>query len=78
MADTVCIRTYQYRHEAEMAMGILQSQGIPATVFSDDLGGTGPHVLFGTGGACLVVPEDYVEQSEVLLQEYDKHSEEKQ
>ncbi len=59
-----------------MAMGILQSQGIPAAVSSDDLGGIGPHLLFGTGGACLVVPGNYVEQAEMLLREYDKQSEE--
>jgi len=75
MSDTVCIKTYRYRYEAEMAMGILQSQDIPASVSSVDLGGTGPLLLSGPGGACLVVPEEFVEKAKEILQEYDKSEE---
>lgn len=30
---------YRWRHEAEMARGVLEDEGIPATVIADDAGG---------------------------------------
>lgn len=37
--DTVVVATFQHRHQAEMAGGYLEHEGIPAVVTADDLGG---------------------------------------
>jgi len=71
MSDTVCLKTFQYRHEAELAIGILESNGINAFVSGDDYGGAGPHILQATGGAKLMVLEDDAEKALEILNEYD-------
>jgi len=41
MSDIICIKTYQYRHEAESAVGTLEANGISAFASGDDYGGAG-------------------------------------
>jgi putative signal transducing protein len=71
MSNTVCIKTFQFRHEAEFAKGILESNRIDAFVSGDDYGGAGPHILQATGGAKLMVMEDDAEKSLDILDNYD-------
>lgn len=72
MSNTICIKTYQFRYEAESAVGILASNGISAFVSGDDYGGAGPHILQATGGAKLMVLEGDTENALEILDEYDK------
>ncbi len=71
MSNTICIKKYQFRHEAEHAVGILESNNIKAFVSGDDYGGAGPHILQATGGAKLMVMENESENALSILQEYD-------
>ncbi|MFH2050613.1 MAG: DUF2007 domain-containing protein [bacterium] len=71
MSETVCIKTYQFRYEAEYAVGILESNGISAFVSGDDYGGAGFPILQTTGGAKLMVLEDDAEKAKEIINEYD-------
>lgn len=39
MSDLVVLRRYRWRHEAEVARGLLEDAGIGAAVSADDAGG---------------------------------------
>ena len=71
MSNTISIKTYQFRHEAEFALGIIESNGIKAYISGDDYGGAGPHILLATGGAKLMVLEEEATKALELLDEYD-------
>ena len=58
MADLICVKTYLNKHEAELAKGFLESQGIEAMVSSDDCGGARPSMTFLTGAKLLVKESD--------------------
>jgi len=66
MADLICIKTYGSRHEAELARGFLEANGIEAVVSADDVGGMRPHLLLGGGARLLVKEEDVQKALEVL------------
>ncbi len=67
MEEVVCVKTFELRAEAEMAMELLQNAGIEAQVLSDDMGGTNPAILSATGGSRLLVrAEDLKKASEIL------------
>ena len=68
MSDLVCLRTYLYRHEAELDQALLEAGGIRAMVSADDAGGMQPGMLFGSGGARLLVVEDQAEEALKLLE----------
>ena len=51
-----------------MAKEFLESSNIVARVFSDDVGGTGPYLLLGTGGAKLMVDKADAEKAKSLLE----------
>ena len=73
MSEIICLKTYQYQHDAELAAGYLNSHGIPATVTTDWFGGYGPLFLYSSGDPVkLLVPTEDAEQAKVLLDEYDK------
>jgi len=38
----VCVTTFHYRHEAELARGALRGQRIEATIMADDMGSENP------------------------------------
>ena len=42
MKDVICIKTYQFRYEAELAQKLLENKGIKAAVIADDAGGMYP------------------------------------
>jgi hypothetical protein len=48
--NTVCIRTYGTRLEAEYAKNLLQSNDIPSYIQVDDAGGAYPFPLSASGG----------------------------
>ncbi len=59
----ICIKTYTNKAEAELAKGLLEKNGIKAMVSVDDCGGMRPDLLWGTGGAKLLVREEDVEKA---------------
>ena len=67
MTSQICIQTYLYRHEADLAWALLDSCGIAATLTADDAGGMQPHLLFGNGGVRLWVSDDRAEEAGQLL-----------
>jgi hypothetical protein len=54
----ISIHTFNYRYEAEMARGLLEANGIYATVFSDDAGNQEVSLQFVRGAMLMVKPED--------------------
>jgi hypothetical protein len=72
VSDLAVLRRYRWRHEAEMAQGLLEDAGIQALVTADDaggaLGGMGlPPV--GLPVRLLVRAEDLARAREVLTPE---------
>jgi hypothetical protein len=70
MPDLVAIKTFAYRHEAELAKNLLAEEGIESVVSADDLGSHRPHLLFtgGKGGmAKLLVRKEDVQEAERIL-----------
>lgn len=55
MGREVAIGSFGTRAEAEIVVGLLESEGIPATISADDAGGAYPFVL--SGGALVLVDE---------------------
>ncbi len=43
--ETIEIARFRYRHEAEMAAGLLADAGVPAVVVGDDAGGMYPGIM---------------------------------
>jgi len=66
MANHVVVRTFSYRHEAEVARSFLDGHGIEAWVTSDDCGSVDP-ALGLVRGACLVVANENAGRAEELL-----------
>lgn len=60
------IGSFNSRPEAELAAGMLEGNGIPATVLGDDAGGTAG-VNLGAGGYRIAVPDDQRAEAEALL-----------
>ena len=69
MNKLVCIKTYPNRVEAEIAKGLLKENNIKAMVTADDAGGMRPDLLWGTGGAKLLVQEKDKEKALFLLED---------
>jgi hypothetical protein len=67
MAETVVLRRFSYRHEAELARSFLDGHGIEAWVTSDDCGSVDP-ALGLVRGACLVVSDEDAARAEELLE----------
>ncbi len=64
--DAVVIETFASRIEAEMAAGLLESEGVPALVMADDAGGAYPALQFTRGVRLLVAAEDQYRAREIL------------
>ena len=58
MSELTCIETYCSREEAELARSFLEANGIDAVVFTDDCGGTRPHLQLSEGVRLMVKQED--------------------
>ena len=69
MADLVCIKTYPSRIDANIAQGLLEVNGIKSMVSADDAGGMHPGILWGTGGARLIVRQEDKEAALRLLED---------
>ena len=64
--DAVVLETFPNRIAAEMAAGLLESEGIEAMVMADDAGGAYPMLQFIRGVRLLVAPEDRYRAREIL------------
>jgi hypothetical protein len=64
--DAVVLETFYSRIEAEMAAGLLESEGIPAMVLADDAGGAYPMFQFIRGVRLMVAAEDAYRAREIL------------
>jgi len=54
----VVVRTYSYRHEAEVGRAMLEANGVDAMIMADDFGGMRPDVGAHTGVRLVVRRED--------------------
>ena len=64
--DTVMIRAYRYRHEADIARSMLDAAGIRSVLVGDDAGGMGPHIMSDNPIRLYVAAENVAEANEVL------------
>ena len=64
--DAVVLETFSSRIEAEMAAGLLESEGVPAMVMADDAGGAYPMLQFIRGVRLMVAAEDQYRAREIL------------
>jgi hypothetical protein len=64
--DAVVLETFPSRLEAELAAGLLESEGIEALILADDAGGTYPMLQFIRGVRLLVDREDEALAREIL------------
>ena len=64
--DTVVLETFPNRIAAEMAAGLLESEGVEAMVMADDAGGAYPSLQFIRGVRLLVAKEDEAQAREIL------------
>ena len=64
--DAIVLETFASRIEAEMAAGLLESEGVPAMVLADDAGGAYPMLQFIRGVRLLVYREDEARAREIL------------
>jgi len=64
--DAIVLETFSSRIEAEMAAGLLESEGVPALVLADDAGGAYPSLQFVRGVRLLVAAEDQYRAREIL------------
>jgi hypothetical protein len=63
------VARFTYRHAAEMALGILEDEGIPGVVVGDDGGGMYPGIF---GSVRLVVPEAHADRARRVLEEMER------
>jgi hypothetical protein len=61
------IDRFTSRVHAELARGLLTSNGIEAIVLADDAGGNRPEISYGIGGTVVVVPDGQLEEALALL-----------
>ncbi|MGB7911582.1 MAG: DUF2007 domain-containing protein [Desulfobaccales bacterium] len=64
--DAVVLETFYSRIEAEMAAGLLESEGVPAMVLADDAGGAYPSLQFVRGVRLMVAAADRYRALEIL------------
>jgi hypothetical protein len=64
--DAVVLETFPNRIAAEMAAGLLESEGVEALVMADDAGGTYPMLQFIRGVKLMVAAEDEARAREIL------------
>ncbi|MBP1606312.1 MAG: putative prokaryotic signal transducing protein [Acidobacteria bacterium] len=62
----VCVTTFHYRHEAELARGALEASGIEATIMADDMGSEIPSLDLHQGVAIFVREADLESARQVL------------
>ena len=67
MDQTVTIRRFLYRHEAELARSYLEASEIPSWVLADDAGGMQPQLNFAQQGVRLLTDEAHAQEAIGLL-----------
>ena len=65
--DLVVARVYSFRHEAELARGMLEAEGVEAVIAADDCGGQRP-LLGASAGIRLLVRRSDVQKARRLLE----------
>jgi len=58
MADTVVLRQFSSRADAEIVRELLLANGIESFIVSDDCGAMGPSLQFTSGAQVVVAAED--------------------
>ena len=58
MDSPVVLATFRYRHEAELARGVLEDEGIPSVLEVDDAGGSYAGMSFSSSARLRVRPDD--------------------
>ena len=71
MPANVVVRTFSYRHEAELFRSILESHGITSLVGADDEGALHPGLGFARGVHLFVSAEDAARASDILDEQED-------
>jgi hypothetical protein len=71
MAELVRIKTFSYRHQAELFKGFLEKEGIKAIIVADDCGGHRPDLAFVRGGVGLCVSKDDEQKAKDVLKFFD-------
>ena len=64
--DAIVLETFASRIEAEMAAGLLESEGVEAMDKADDAGGAYPMLQFIRGVRLMVYREDEARAREIL------------
>jgi hypothetical protein len=64
--DAIVLETFYNRIEAEIAQGILESEGVEAVIMADDAGGSYPMLQFIRGVKLMVAAEDEGRAKEIL------------
>ncbi len=70
MTERARVKTFSYRHDAELAKTLLESAGIQAYITADDAGGQAVGIQF-TGGVNLWVPAPELGRARSLLGDVD-------
>ena len=68
MSKLVCIWTFPYRFDAELAQSALVSSGIHAVVHGADGGGIPTAVGLTSGGVGLLVPAEKADEAREILE----------
>jgi hypothetical protein len=68
MRDLAVVSIFLQRHEAEMAKGLLDANGIPCVMSADDCGGMKPGMSFGSAITLSVQKADLEEAKMILGQ----------
>ena len=72
MSELDPIKEFFNRHEAGIAKGLLEHQGIRSVISADDCGGLRPHLALGMGGVRLLVKKEDVEEALEVLKVMDE------
>lgn len=67
MSELILLRSFYHKHDAEIALGLLQDSGIEAVLSADDCGGFRQHLTLSMGNHRLLVKSADVEKAKEVL-----------
>lgn len=67
LGDLIVAQVYRFRHEAELARGMLEADGIEAVIVADDCGGQRP-LLGASAGVRLLIRRSDAQKVRKLLE----------
>ena len=74
-SETLKLRSFAHRHEAEFARQLLRAEDIESQIKGDDASGWAPHIGLATGGFSIgVMKEEQERASEILADRFDNTS----